>query len=196
MKNAQLLQIFNISILQGILNLENESLFKKELNLIRKTEGRKVSNLSGYQSNNLDVNNPVFLPFIKHIEFHCNKLAFQLDINNNLKINNFWLNVNGYKDSNMIHNHPGCIFSGVYYLQVPINAGVIVFKNPASVFLESYWPKIFIKNYNSATSPLWRIMPTNNQMLIFPSWLEHFVEPNMNETEERISIAFNVSGTR
>jgi uncharacterized protein (TIGR02466 family) len=196
MKNAQLLQVFNISILQGILNLENESLFKKELNLIRKTEGRNVSNLSGYQSNNLDVNSPVFLPFIKHIEFHCNKLAFQLGINNNLKIENFWLNVNGYKDANMIHSHPGGIFSGVYYLQVPINSGVIVFKNPASVFLESYWPKNFIKNYNGATSPLWRIMPTNNQMLIFPSWLEHFVEPNMNETEERISIAFNVSNKR
>ena len=44
--------------------------------------------------------------------------------------------------------------------------------------------------YNSAT---WKIPPTNNTLLLFPSWLNHTVDPNMNKKEKRISISFNLS---
>ena len=30
-----------------------------------------------------------------------------------------------------------------------------------------------------------------NTLYLFPGWLNHFVNPNLNKTEERISISFN-----
>ena len=35
------------------------------------------------------------------------------------------------------------------------------------------------------------IYPQENMMLMFPSWLEHSVEPSKSK-EERISISFNI----
>ena len=32
-----------------------------------------------------------------------------------VKFSNMWININSYKDSNIIHTHPGCLISGVYY---------------------------------------------------------------------------------
>jgi len=192
MEDAHLVDVFKISVLTGFLNLENKDNFIKNLNEIKKGEGRKISNLSGFQSYDLSHNDEVFFPFLKEIEFHTNKLAFQLGLQDTLKVSNFWLNVNKYKDSNSLHNHPGAVFSGVYYINVPKNSGAIVFRNPAIHFLEMYWPNKFVKDFNCSTSSLWKINPGNNQVVIFPAWLDHFVEPNMNEMEERISIAFNV----
>ena len=44
-------------------------------------------------------------------------------------------------------------------------------------------------DYNSA---LYNFIPKEGQLLLFPSWVEHFVKPNLNKTQERISIAFNI----
>ena len=33
--------------------------------------------------------------------------------------------------------------------------------------------------------------PVDNQLIIFPAWIQHMVEPNMSE-EDRVSIAFNI----
>ena len=55
-----------------------------------------------------------------------------------------------------------------------------------------YWPDHIVDNFNSLNSSIWRINPYKNQILIFPSWLEHMVEPSLNLNEERITLSFNV----
>ena len=37
-----------------------------------------------------------------------------------------------------------------------------------------------------------KMEPEDNKLILFPSWLEHDVEPSKSD-EDRISIAFNVS---
>ena len=48
-----------------------------------------------------------------------------------------------------------------------------------------------VTDYNQQNSSFWSFEPQENVLFIFPSFLEHKVEPNMNETEKRISISFN-----
>jgi len=49
-----------------------------------------------------------------------------------------------------------------------------------------------IEKFHPTTSSVYTIPADSGTMLIFPSWAEHFVEPN-NTNKDRISIAFNVT---
>jgi uncharacterized protein (TIGR02466 family) len=104
-----------------------------------------------------------------------------------------WLNC-GYASSyNIPHIHSAAVISGVLYLKVPDGSGVFRFKDPRpqasyaalhnSSFLEDHW---FLR-------PSVKIMPVVGQMLLFPSWFEHYVEPGSNQSELRISLAFNIT---
>ena len=94
-------------------------------------------------------------------------------------IQSMWANVNQKYSFNYQHTHEGYL-SGVYYLKVPQNSGRLIFTNPA-VRSESH--PIRQKNYP--------IIPQELACIVFPSWLEHYVEPNMSD-EARVSISFNV----
>ncbi len=99
-----------------------------------------------------------------------------------------WINVNDRGCYNAPHDHPGFAWSGCYYVKVPPNAagdgGSIEFLDPrtnarvptvegAACFLDTR-----------------KIKPDAGLMLLFPSYLRHWVYPN-DEDEQRISIAFN-----
>lgn len=187
-----LITAFKIFIFNSNLILNNKKQFNNKIKKIRKQKGRAYSNVGGYQSNDLNCKDQDFSLFIKHIETQSNLIATHIGIKPVLKLKNFWLNINSYKDSNTEHTHPDSFFSGVYYLKVPKNSGVISFKNPNANVAPLYWQQKYITNFNTVTSTRWKINPIEEQLLIFPSWLEHSVEPNMNKTEERISIAFNI----
>jgi len=184
-----LIETFKIPILSINLNIPRSKLIEN-INKIKKHKGRVMSNLNGYQSNDLDKES-AFLPLLKIIEEESNKLANIVGIKNNLKVVNFWINCNKYGNSNIIHIHPGSIFSGSFYLKVPKESGSIVFRNPAANIVETFWQN-YIKGFTKFNSPTWKFFPLEGQLLIFPSWLEHYVETNNNKKEERISIAFNL----
>jgi uncharacterized protein (TIGR02466 family) len=78
------------------------------------------------------------------------------------------------------------VFSGVFYLSASQDQGDIIFKNP-NPFSHFVFP--FIDDEN-----LIHYKPETKKILMFPSWLEHRVEPNLTDSP-RISIAFNVQLT-
>ena len=104
-----------------------------------------------------------------------------------------WASVNRYKDYHKMHVHPHCNYSGVYYVKTPENCGIITFIDPRK-------EKRMLTN-----SDLWdtvedllvgdksgiHITPKESGVIIFPCFLEHFVEPNLTH-EPRISISFNI----
>ena len=59
--------------------------------------------------------------------------------------------------------------------------------------LITFSPKVF-NIWNSVT---WFFPVNNNELILFPSWLVHKVDPNEKATTDRISISFNtfVRGT-
>jgi len=97
-------------------------------------------------------------------------------------IESMWANVNPTHAFNMAHIH-GAEISGVYYVKVPEGkSGRICFVDPRQRVNMS---EKFIKDFN------YPVTPEVGTLILFPSWLEHYVEPN--ETEEtRISISFNI----
>jgi uncharacterized protein (TIGR02466 family) len=99
-----------------------------------------------------------------------------------------WINVSGRGAYNSPHDHPAFAWSGVYYVSIPAaskpDSGAIEFVDPrtnarvptiagASCFLDTF-----------------KLQPVAGLMMIFPSYLRHWVYPN-EEDAERISIAFN-----
>lgn len=105
-----------------------------------------------------------------------------------------WVNVNRAGDTNLLHCHPGAFLSGVFYAVIPggMRRGEIVFRDPRGPAVAMYeTPGIDLPWVgNGIGQPF---SPAAGEWLLFPSWLEHRVEPFEGEGE-RISVAFNASG--
>lgn len=102
-----------------------------------------------------------------------------------------WINVNRAGDFNVLHCHPGCFLSAVYYVHIPpcLKGGDIVFHDPRGPAVTMYeTPDIELPWVGTGNGVPFN--PHTGQLLIFPSWLLHRVEPFVGGGE-RISIAFN-----
>ena len=101
-----------------------------------------------------------------------------------------WMNVNPVGTYNAPHTHPGAHWSGVYYVSQPDveddNAGRIEFLDPRSDLPN--WRILNARAFNPKRS----LKPQPGEMILFPSYLVHWVYPNVADSE-RISIAFNAT---
>jgi len=101
-----------------------------------------------------------------------------------------WINVNGPGDYNAPHYHPGNTWSGVYYIctgsEVPTRpaSGRIQFSDPRTR-CDALSPDDGLRH----STPTW-ISPVDGMLLIFPSYLEHYVHPYQG-SDQRITLAFN-----
>jgi uncharacterized protein (TIGR02466 family) len=154
--------------------------------------GVNKSNIKGWQSDTLTRPNNEIGKLTISIEQTVAALHNQLGIKDNVELclNNLWININTDSAFNAPHVHPDALLAGVYYVKVPEYSGDIVFKNPA-INQQYHIPKASVKNFNKVLASKWTVTPKNNMCLIFPAWIEHYVEPNPTH-EERISIAFNI----
>ena len=180
--------IFPTPFYQVDLNCKILEMQKYCLDMMSNDKGRTISNIGGWQSKNL---NGIHMPLnelFEDIEYHGNVFAKKLHLKKSVSIENIWININGFKDYNVLHSHTHTFFSGVFYVKCPENCGSIVFKHPAYMTMQYDW-------YNNAGNEYsWAIRKgenIENKLYLFPSWLEHSVEPNLNKNEERISISFN-----
>lgn len=108
-----------------------------------------------------------------------------------------WANVSRAGNFNGIHYHVGGFWSGVYYLTSAdpsasaTGAGAIGFSSPhqaGMVASNVRAPRELQKAFRQEIS----MLPQAGLMLIFPSWLEHWVNPHAGD-DTRISIAFDVA---
>jgi len=149
---------------------------------MEKNTSVKKSNRGGWQS---DLYKPEgeFEPLVKEITEFCKHLP--LDIKQ-IHIPQLWVNVNKKGDWNTIHQHGTYNLAGTYYVKVPKNSGRIVFRDPrpsaiSNLFMVNRFDKGELKNVNLMEGLL----------MIWPSYLDHFVEPSQTD-EERISISFDI----
>ncbi|MEO1251840.1 MAG: TIGR02466 family protein [Pseudomonadota bacterium] len=115
-------------------------------------------------------------------------MEFDFD-NFELVIKEMWLNKNGPGDFNKAHIHPNAILSGAYYVRVPDGAGNIEFYDPVPARLMNVYPVKKQKRINAQAAAY---KAAEGLLLIFPSWLQHAVQPNRADAA-RVSISFNVS---
>jgi uncharacterized protein (TIGR02466 family) len=102
-----------------------------------------------------------------------------------------WANVNRSGDYNAMHMHPGNHWAVVYYVatgvpspDTPMN-GRIELRDPRPAASFARMP-----GFNSGQPMI--IGPQPGLMIVFPSWIEHWVHPFHGEGN-RISIAINVT---
>ena len=154
-------------------------------------EGRTISNRGGWQSSVdytaednplLDVvertlGHDFFFRTLKHEDFH---------------IEDLWININRPGAFNHKHNHPGSVFSGVFWINAPKDSGLLVFDNPNAFTM---WDEM--NSYSDEfqkilpVHPAYYMTPKEGMIVIFPSSIYHKVDLN-ESVENRISISFNI----
>tara|TARA_Y100000004_G_scaffold79113_1_gene88947 strand:+ start:83 stop:685 length:603 start_codon:yes stop_codon:yes gene_type:complete len=174
--------------------IKEECYKRKQLDAGRSSQNKHpTSNVGGWQSNSLFKDTDSFFgPLLHAIEEHCLDYINEIVSIQNCFLDNAWININSKGDSNFPHDHPGSIVSGVYYVRLPENSGRLVFQNPSGKLISTYWNMRGGPNeWNRANSEVWSLDSSEDTLLIFPSWLDHFVQASESD-EDRISISFNV----
>src|SRR6185437_10204297 len=173
------------------LKLDNARLEAYAQDLRKKNPGRVVSNNGGWQSNNLDLNAPELRELMETVDAKLNELHayFQFTPKTRLVISEAWININNRGGFNRSHHHPGSLFSCVYYVKGGVGKGEIAFNNPIEAHAYTI-PDALVTQHNAFTAADLFIPPVTGELLIFPSWLMHYVKPNETD-EDRISVALN-----
>ena len=177
--------IFSSYIQTDLFTLDIKKIKKEILYIKSKDKGRTESNYGGWQSKSFGTINKNFKSLFDNIHTSVKEIEKHLNLKKELSLDNYWCNINYFGSFNRPHTHEGCTVSGVYYVDVHKNSGNIIFINKN---LNSYYKEINI--YNEYNSSIWKIEPEKNLCVLFPSHLNHYVEPNLNK-KERISISFN-----
>ena len=183
------IDLFKTCVYSFKLNLNLDDIYKYCIEYEKNNKSNNKSGIGSFQSKDLNSNNPVinllansFLENANFISYNNYKIKRKLDFGN------FWFNINRNKEFNLEHDHPGSILSGVFYVKAPKNSGNLIFKNNNNRYL--YLKDDYLVEYNTLNSSTYFLPPQENCLHIFPSWLIHYVEPNLSN-EERISFSFN-----
>ena len=174
----------------------NDALIKEATRLRDDDEGISKSNRGGWHSsgNLFDLDTPCITTFREATEIvvisATKKLSSKVDPAS-LRLKLFaWMNVNPPGGYNAPHSHPGAHWSGVYYVSQPEvevgNSGMIEFLDPRSDL-----PNWRILQANAFRAKK-RIRPAPGTLILFPSYLVHWVYPN-ETSDERVTIAFNAT---
>lgn len=170
--------------------IDNKSIKDYCLEVRKQKPGAQISNRGGWHSGEL------LFPIPKDLENLFNDLSvFANDVCarytgiNNLTVGNFWININGHHDYNLIHDHQHSVLSGVYYVSVPEdNMGDLVLHRGDN--MEFFMTSKVEKEFTMANALTATKQAKESTFYLFPSWTKHHVERNESH-KERISIAFN-----
>ena len=141
-----------------------------------------------WQSNPKIHKHPKYKALVEAINV-CSKHV--LDDNNfvyeRFEITDMWSNILKPGEMHRPHTHSNNLISGVFYVESDANAN-IQFYDPrpqAGVIFPD------VKKINDTNSSVYFFPSITNRIVIFPSWLQHYV-PTNTSNKDRISIAFNV----
>lgn len=146
---------------------------KKFLKLINDTpnspvkEGEDIIQKNDFYLSN-DENKKYRIDFLKIIEPYLKVMSFKLRSDKCI-VHNIWFQQYLKKNTHNWHNHPGCQFSNIYYLELPSNEVETEFLDPDK--------KILIKE---------------GDILTFPSYLYHRSPINLTNKRKTV-IVFNSS---
>lgn len=113
-----------------------------------------------------------------------------------------WANVSGYGASNHVHVHSRSIWSCVLYVDpggdgpegddTEAYGGEFFFEDPRFPLISMYDPGYGFVGKDGKPQALFpQVRPKRGDILLFPSWLRHGVQPYLGK-RERISIAINL----
>ncbi len=174
----------------------NQELLKEGAKMRKESEGITKSNRGGWHSaGNLYKNTAPSIKILRALSEECvnacmKKVGAKADLTKLDMELYAWMNVNPVMGFNAPHTHPGAHWSGVYYISQPEieegNSGMIEFLNPRTDLPN--WRILDIPAFGSKT----KFRPKPGEMILFPSYLMHWVYPNETD-QERVTVAFNAT---
>jgi uncharacterized protein (TIGR02466 family) len=105
-----------------------------------------------------------------------------------LVVTGCWATVLAAGAQHRAHRHPNNYLSGAYYLVTPAAADTINFHDPRPQ-TGILRPPVTALTADNTDQVVVRVSP--GTLLLFPSWLEHSVDPNPGP-QERVSVSFNL----
>lgn len=142
--------------------------------------------------NNYILNHKELLPLRQFIQ-KCLHDYFMATINPKndvyLKITQSWLNWTNPNQYHHKHSHSNSLISGCFYVNADKNKDRIFFYRDG--YQQIKLPPVEWNNYNSDS---WWFPVGFGDLILFPSYLTHMVEP-VEGNETRISLAFNAFPT-
>ena len=162
---------------------------KKEIEEILK-EGRDNN-----VGNSVSINSYIFNSKLKKIKQFCEqhlKIYVEQVINPKEELDFYitqsWLNITKPGEYHHDHHHTNSIISGVFYISVEKD-DKIYFSDPNSKIKE--FIRFELEEFNAWNSTSWFFSAKKNELILFPSWINHKVESNEKAFTNRISISFN-----
>ena len=152
----------------------------------KQDKGVELSNYIGWQSTSIrQGDDDTFDRLVESITSNIEDCRNLVELPE-LQLYNIWININTPGAYNALHNHPGSVLSGVYYVESTEEQGNIFFERDDNA--EYFLPPVQQTNYFNGTATSYKAI--SGAMYVFPSWLKHSVQPNKTD-KDRISISFN-----
>ena len=167
----------------------NRSLYPEEINFTLQCFNGKIFTGTNSISNDTFILNYKAMSSIRaFIENSIDQYLNEVDpfpSNTSLYITQSWFTFTEKEQYHHIHNHPNSYLSGVLYFNVDPDSGKIFFKNPKirELLIEK-------SRYTQFNSEEWSITPEVGTLLLFPSYIEHYVK-DYQGSNPRVSLAFN-----
>ena len=174
-------EIINKEMLEYIIDLQSKD-----------PEGVLKSNFKGWHSKDFDIKHEQPKNFIegikKNINLALNDMGWDLS-SQTVKIKSVWAIINEKDAWNQKHHHSNSDLSAAYYVSAHDNCGDIVFYDPRPAPVHNH---PISKSPNKLNATVNSIKPEPGMLVLFPSYLEHSVNPNKSN-KKRIVISFNLS---
>mgnify|MGYP001425276823 CR=1 FL=1 len=171
----------------------NERIYKYIKSAQNKDQlGVNKSNVKGWHSKDFDLEDEAPQNFITFILPAIEQVMIDMNWERKkqtVKINNMWAIVNTGGSANLRHQHGNSTISGAYYVRAPENSGDIVFYDPRPAPVHNH---PISKTANKLNATVNSIKPEPGMLVLFPSYLEHSVNPNLSN-KKKIVISFNIS---
>ena len=144
------------------------------------------TNRQGWNSVDMTIlEQAMFAPLAKAIRAACAEALGEMGLHEVLFRLQSWINLHDRGGFNFLHVHEGCLLSGCFYVSVPAGSGKLVFRDPRPGVIHGCVKGAVANGYSDI-----HLTPAAGLLVLFPNWMEHFVEPHDND-EPRISISFN-----
>ena len=95
----------------------------------------------------------------------------------------YWASIFNEGDHHGSHNHPNSLIAGTYYPQTSAES--------SSIMLESPWDSFIMHDTMPGEKNVFNYKPNAGDMIMWPSWIKHRVDPQPKTEVPRIAISFN-----
>ena len=145
--------------------------------------------------NSYIIDNPITKPLADFFmycfqEYATNIMRYKYS---SLEFAQSWLTYKQPGQFHKAHTHPNTLLAGVFYYDVQEGDAAICFSKEVKSFNRSYLEPSLLNDYQQHPFSQEEIYftPTQNNFIIFPSWLSHGVPPN-NTNRTRKALGVNV----